>query len=221
MLYASLERPRSLGAKAGKRNETAARAVRGVKAVVEISNGIAVVADSTWAALKGREALAVEWDESQSVLFDSDQHRQVLEKASRDPGIVLRSEKPEAAAAVARTLEAVYYYPFYAHAPLETMNCVAAVTPNDCEIWAPTQAPNGLQQDAAEMLGLAPEKVKVHVTTIGGGFGRRLANDYAFEAIEISRAVKAPGAAPLDSPGRHAPRPFPGALGPSPEWRTG
>ena len=72
------------------------------------------------------------------------------------------------------------------------MNCVAAVTPNDCELWAPTQDPNDLQRDAAKMLGLPPEKVKVHVPTIGGGFGRRLANDYAFEAIEISRAVKAP-----------------------------
>ena len=192
MLYASIERPPSLGAKARKWNEKAARAVRGVSAVVAVTNGVAVVADSTWAALKGRDALAVDWDETKAVRFDSDQHREKLEKASRDPGIVLRSEKPDAPATVARNLEATYYYPFYAHAPLETMNCVAAVTPNDCELWAPTQAPNGLQKDAAEMLQLPLDKVKVHVTTIGGGFGRRLANDYAFEAIEISRAVKAP-----------------------------
>ncbi len=192
MLYASIERPPSLGAKARKWNEKAARAVRGVSAVVAVTNGVAVVADSTWAAMKGRAALAVDWDESKSVRFDSRQHRENLEKASRDPGIVLRSEKPDAPAAVARTLEASYYYPFYAHAPLETMNCVAAVTPNDCELWTPTQDPNDLQRDAAKMLDLPPEKVKVHVPTIGGGFGRRLANDYAFEAIEISRAVKAP-----------------------------
>ena len=81
------------------------------------------------------------------------------------------------------------------------MNCVAAVTPNDCELWAPTQDPNDLQGDAAKMLGFPPEKVKVHVTTIGGGFGRRLANDYAFEAIEVSRAHKKTGAGSLDSTG--------------------
>ncbi len=72
------------------------------------------------------------------------------------------------------------------------MNCVAAVRPNECELWTPTQDPNDLQRDAAKMLGIAPEKVKVHVTSIGGGFGRRLANDYAFEAIEVSRVVEAP-----------------------------
>ncbi len=107
MLYASIERPPSLGAKARKWNEKAARAVRGVSAVVAVTNGVAVVADSTWAAMKGRAALAVDWDESKSVRFDSRQHREKLEKASRDPGIVLRSEKPDAPAAVARTLEAI------------------------------------------------------------------------------------------------------------------
>ncbi|HEY3662944.1 MAG TPA: molybdopterin cofactor-binding domain-containing protein, partial [Chthoniobacterales bacterium] len=192
MLYASLERPPSLGTKARKWNEKAAREVRGVHAVVAVTNGVAVVADSTWAAMKGRSALMVDWDETNAIRFDSLQHRKKLEKASREPGVVLRSERPASPSTAARTLEATYYYPFYVHAPLETMNCVAAVTPNDCELWAPTQDPNDLQRDAARLLGWAPDKVRVHVTTIGGGFGRRLANDYAFEAIEISRAVKAP-----------------------------
>ena len=98
MLYASIERPPSLGAKARKWNEKAARAVRGVSAVVPVTNGVAVVADSTWAAMKGRAALAVEWDETKVVRFDSEQHRAKVEKASRDPGIVLRSEKPAAPA---------------------------------------------------------------------------------------------------------------------------
>ena len=193
MLFASIERPPSLGAKARHWDEKAARSVRGVRAVLPVENGVAVVGDSTWAALKGREALAVDWDESEVKRFDSNQHRDTLEKSSREPGIMLRQEKPaNPANSPARTLDAVYFYPFYAHAPLETMNCVAAVTPNDCELWAPTQAPNSLQEDAAEMLGFPPEKVKVHVTTMGGGFGRRLANDYAFEAIEVSRAVQKP-----------------------------
>lgn len=193
MLYASIERPPAPGSKPRKWNEKAATAIRGVRSVVPVTSGVAVVADSTWAAMKGRAALAVDWDETKAVRFDSQQHRERLEKASREPGIVLRSEKPSAPmGAVARTLEATYFYPFYAHAPLETMNCVAAVTPNDCELWAPTQDPNDLQRDAAKMLALPLEKVQVHVTMIGGGFGRRLANDYAFEAIEVSRAVKAP-----------------------------
>jgi isoquinoline 1-oxidoreductase subunit beta len=193
MLYASIERPPAPGAKPRKWNEKAATAIRRVRSVVPVTSGVAVVADSTWAAMKGRAALAVDWDETEAVRFDSQQHRERLEKASREPGIVLRSEKPSApAGGAARTLEATYFYPFYAHAPLETMNCVAAVTPNDCELWAPTQDPNDLQRDAAKMLGLPLDKVQVHVTTIGGGFGRRLANDYAFEAIEVSRAVKSP-----------------------------
>ncbi len=158
MLYASIERPPSLGAKARKWNEKAARAIRGVRAVVPVKSGVAVVGDSTWAAMKGREALAVDWDESGAVRFDSSAHRDKLEKSSHEPGIVLRSEKPSTPAAVGKTLEATYFYPFYAHAPLETMNCVAAVTPNDCEVWAPTQSPNGLQLGAAKLLGISRRK---------------------------------------------------------------
>lgn len=192
MLFASIERPPALGAKPRKWNERAAQAIRGVHAVVPVKSGVAVVGDSTWAAFKGRDALAVDWDESDVVRFDSEEHRHRLEKSSREPGIVLRSEKPSRPAAVVKNVEATYFYPFYAHAPLETMNCIAAVTPNNCEVWAPTQAPNSLQEEAAQMLKLPREKVKVHVTIIGGGFGRRLANDYAFEAIEVSRAIRAP-----------------------------
>src|SRR5204862_4484242 len=91
-----------------------------------------------------------------------------------------------------RTLDASYYYPFYADAPVETMNCVADVREDRCIIWAPTQAPNSLQEEVAKLLEMTPEKVEVNVTLIGGGFGRRLAVDYALEAAEISRAVKAP-----------------------------
>jgi isoquinoline 1-oxidoreductase beta subunit len=91
-----------------------------------------------------------------------------------------------------RTIDAIYSYPFYAHAPVEMMNCVADVRAERCTIWAPTQAPNRLQKQVATLLGMAPEKVEVNVTLIGGGFGRRLAVDYALEAAEISRAAKAP-----------------------------
>ncbi len=191
MLYASIERPSPLGAKPRKWNEKKAKSIRGVRAVLPVTSGVAVVANSTWAAMKGRTALAVDWEIPKGERFDSKKHFEKLEKASREPGIILRSEKSsEQRSAI--TVEATYFYPFYAHAPLETMNCVAAVKPGGCEIWAPTQAPNSLHEDAAAALKLPLDKVKVHVTTIGGGFGRRLSNDYAMEAIEISRAVKAP-----------------------------
>jgi isoquinoline 1-oxidoreductase beta subunit len=193
MLHASLERPPWTGAKPKSMREEKARAVAGVRSVIKISQGIAVVADTTWAAMKGRTALAVEWDDPPPDAFDSDSHAKRLEAASREKGFGTRKEEPSPDTdAVTRTIEAIYHYPFYAHAALETMNCIADVQENRCTIWAPTQAPNRLQKRVAELLGLAPDKVDVHVTMMGGGFGRRLAVDYALEAAEISRAAKAP-----------------------------
>ena len=193
MLRASLERPAWQGAKVKRMQEDKARAVAGVRAVIKMSRGIAVVADTTWAAIKGRTALAVEWDEPPKDAFDSDAHLKRLEAASHEPGFVTRTEEPPAGiSAVTKTIEAIYRYPFYAHAPVETMNCVADVRGDRCTIWAPTQAPERLQKQVAELLGTTPAKVEVNITLIGGGFGRRLAVDYALEAAEISRAAKAP-----------------------------
>jgi isoquinoline 1-oxidoreductase beta subunit len=116
-----------------------------------------------------------------------------LDDASEQKGFATRKDDaPAGTRAAARTIYASYYYPFYAHAPVETMNCVADVRDDRCVIWAPTQAPNSLQEEVAKFLGITPEKVEVNVTLMGGGFGRRLAVDYALEAAEISRAVKAP-----------------------------
>jgi isoquinoline 1-oxidoreductase beta subunit len=193
MLHASLERPPWPGAKPKKMQEKQARAVRGVREIARVSNGIAVIAESTWAATKGRAALAVEWDDPPPDAFDSTAHTKRLEAASREPGFTTRKEEaPAGTGPAVETIEAIYHYPFYAHAPVETMNCVADVRENRCTIWAPTQAPNRLQKQVGQVLGLSPEKVEVNVTLIGGGFGRRLAVDYAMEAAEISRAVKAP-----------------------------
>jgi isoquinoline 1-oxidoreductase subunit beta len=193
MLYASLERPPWNGAKVKRMQEDKARAVTGVRFVVKLSSGIAVAADTTWAAIKGRTALAVEWDDPPKDAFDSDAHLKRLETASRETGFITRKEEPLAATgAVAKTIEATYYYPFYAHAPVETMNCAADVRGDRCTIWAPTQAPERLQKQVAGLLGIAPTSVEVNITLIGGGFGRRLGVDYAVEAAEISRAAKAP-----------------------------
>jgi isoquinoline 1-oxidoreductase beta subunit len=189
MLSAAVERPPFRGATPKKMNESAARAVHGVKSIVQTDRGLAVVADNTWAAMKGAAALAVEWSDPPP----GNAHAKTLEEAARRPANVTRKEEaPAETAPVARTIEAVYSYPFYAHAPVETMNCVADVRADRCTIWAPTQAPNRLQKQVATVLGLPPEKVEVNVTLIGGGFGRRLAVDYALEAAEISRAAKAP-----------------------------
>src|SRR5437868_6280895 len=193
MLHASVERPPWLGAKALQWREEKARAVRGVRAIAPISSGIAVIADSTWNALKGRAALAIKWSDRSADVFDSVAHRARLEKACQEEGIVTRKQEGEEHIEQAsHTMEATYFYPFYAHAPVETMNCTASVVGDRCTIWAPTQAPNKLQEEVAELLAIPPMNVEVHVTLIGGGFGRRLGIDYALEAAEISRAVKAP-----------------------------
>jgi isoquinoline 1-oxidoreductase beta subunit len=193
MLYASLERPPFAGAKAKGMQEEKARAVFGVRSIIPLSRGVAIVADNTWSAIKGRHALAVEWDDPPEDAFNSDEHWKRLEAAARETGFVTREEKsPPDTPSITKTVEAFYRYPFYAHAPVETMNCVADVRGNRCTIWAPTQAPERLQNQVAKLLGIAPVNVDVNITLIGGGFGRRLAVDYAIEAAEISRATKAP-----------------------------
>ena len=139
------------------------------------------------------EELAIKWSDRSADVFDSVAHRARLEKACREEGIVTRKQEGEEHIEQAsHTMEATYFYPFYAHAPVETMNCTASVVGDRCTIWAPTQAPNKLQEEVAELLAIPPMNVEVHVTLIGGGFGRRLGIDYALEAAEISRAVKAP-----------------------------
>jgi isoquinoline 1-oxidoreductase beta subunit len=193
MLHASLERPPWDGAKPKRMQEDKARAVRGVRMIAKTSRGIAIVGDTTWAAIKGRAALAVEWDDPPADAFESEAHAKRLEAASRERGFVTRKEQsPPGTGAVAKTIEAIYSYPFYAHAPVETMNCVADVRGDRCTIWVGTQAPNKLQKQVAELLHTTPDKVEVNLTLIGGGFGRRLAVEYALEAAEISRAAKAP-----------------------------
>ena len=193
MLYASLERPPFAGAKPKGMQQEKARAVRGVRSIIELPRGFAVVANNTWAAIKGRQALAVEWDQPPDDAFDSDRHWKELEAAAHETGFITRDEKaPPGTAAVAKTFDAIYFYPFYAHAPVETMNCVADVRGNRCTIWAPTQAPERLQNQVAKLLGTEPANVDVNVTLVGGGFGRRLGVDYAVEAADISRAIKAP-----------------------------
>jgi isoquinoline 1-oxidoreductase subunit beta len=200
MLYAVMERCPYFGGRVASFDGSKALAVSGVKHVVPITSGIAggvaVVADHTWAAMKGREALRVEWERGLHHDFDSDRFLELMDRAAAEKtgGYLVRKngDATSALASAFNRLDATYRFPFQAHAPLEAMNCVADVHANTCEIWVSTQAPEVALADTAKMLGLAPESVKVHIALLGGGFGRRLFADYVPEAVELSKTIGAP-----------------------------
>jgi isoquinoline 1-oxidoreductase subunit beta len=191
MLFATLARPPVPGATVRRLDANAALGVPGVRSVVQTADGVAVVAERTWAAIQGRAALRIAWDEGRHAAFDSAGHWRALDAAANEPGVVTRRDGA-AAADPAATLQATYRYPFAAHGPLEPMNCTAHVHDGRCEIWVPTQAPNRVQNLVAQMLAVPTANVHVTPTLIGGGFGRRLAVDYAREAVNVAREMAAP-----------------------------
>lgn len=199
MRYAVIERSAVPGGKPVRWNDAKAREVSGVLSILEVSEGytagVAVVAESIWSAMKGREALGVVWDDGEHKSFSSEKYESQLREAfEKSKPFITRSEGDVGknfAAAVTK-LEATYEYPFQAHAPLETMNCIADVRKDGCEIWSSTQAPEISQQHAARILGMEPDLIKVNVPLLGGGFGRRLQVDYVREAVEISKKIGAP-----------------------------
>ena len=156
--------------------------------------GVAVVADSTWAAMQARKLLKVEWNEPPSASESTLSIRERMHHNASEPGTVIRSDGDfdKAYAAAAKKIEAVYELPFLAHATMEPGNCTAHFHDGSCELWAPTQIPGAAAESVASALGIPRERVKVHVTFIGGGFGRRLIQDYAVEAALISRDAGAP-----------------------------
>ncbi|HYC94060.1 MAG TPA: molybdopterin cofactor-binding domain-containing protein, partial [Thermoanaerobaculia bacterium] len=194
MLYASLERPRTIGGTIKSFDAAKARQVPGVVSVVQVSRGIAVIARDSWAALRGREALEVEFDDGPHARWSSEAYTKSLFEAAAQEGISTRSagDSKTILATAAKVLEADYVYPFYAHAPVEPMNTVAWVRDGACEIWSSTQAPHDVQERSAQLLGIAPEQVTVHTTLVGGGFGRRLGWDYALDAVEVAKTIDKP-----------------------------
>lgn len=194
MLVAMVERCPVFGGKVKTFDATKALSTKGVRHVIEIPSGVAVVADSTWAAMQGRKALSVTWDEGEHAGLKSDSIRKMFEEEIKRVGVIARKEgnATTTLANAANKLEAVYEVPYLAHAPMEPMNCVARVYEDSAEIWAPTQTPQWAQRAVAGMMKLAPEKVKVHTTLLGGGFGRRLMWDYVVEAAHVSKAVNTP-----------------------------
>src|SRR5881296_1003578 len=194
MLVAVVARSPVFGGKVTSFDAAKAKAVPGVRQVVQISSGVAVVADGYWAAKKGRDALDVTWDEGANAQVSSATISQLFAQRAEQPGAVARHDgAPDAALPTAPTkLDAVYELPFLAHATMEPMNCTAHVRADGVDIWAPTQFQTGAQGLGAGIGGVPPEKVKVHTTYLGGGFGRRFELDFIQEALETSKAVGAP-----------------------------
>jgi len=198
MLYGVVKRCPYLKGSVISFDRTKAMRVNGVRYVVPIESGlatgVAVVADNTWAAMKGAKALEVQWNPGPNRNFDSDRFLREMEDALSESGYFVRGDGDagKAAALAERKLDAVYEFPFQVHAPLEAMNCIADVRAGSCEIWVPTQAPTTAQEATAKQLGIPVDAVKVNITLTGGGFGRRLFVDYVPEAVGISKAIGKP-----------------------------
>ncbi|HEX3377687.1 MAG TPA: molybdopterin cofactor-binding domain-containing protein, partial [Candidatus Acidoferrales bacterium] len=171
-----------------------AKTVSGVKDAIQISSGIAVIADNTWAAMQGRRALEIQWDEGPNAKLTSADISKALEEGAAQPGHAARKEGDvEAGLAAAATKFVVdYEVPFLAHATMEPMNCTADVRSERCDVWSGTQAQTSSQATAAKITGLDINAVFIHTTFLGGGFGRRFESDFIGEAVETSKAMKAP-----------------------------
>jgi isoquinoline 1-oxidoreductase subunit beta len=202
MLYAVVARPPVYGGKVVTFDAAEALKVPGVVRVVEIEGsppppqfnpvgGVAVIAHNTAAAIKGRQALKIQWDDGPNASYDSDAFRGTLEEAARKPGKVVRNEGDvdSALARAARRLEAEYYVPHHAHATMEPPTATVRIVDGKCEAWAGIQSPQTARDLIAKRLGMPVGNVKVNVTLLGGGFGRRSKPDFMLEAAVLSKAM--------------------------------
>jgi len=202
MMFAVVARPPVYGGKVASYDAAAALKVPGVVQVVEIPGtpppsefqplgGIAVIARNTWAAMQGRQALKITWQDGPNASYDSTAYRAALEQAARAPGEVVRNQGDVAAAmsSAARRVEAEYYIPHMAQAPMEPPAATARIVDGRCEVWTATQAPQATRDRVSKRLGLPFDRVTVNVTLLGGGFGRKSKPDYVVEAALLSRAM--------------------------------
>jgi isoquinoline 1-oxidoreductase subunit beta len=205
MLTAVILRPPVVGGRVKRVDDTRALALPGVRKVVTLPEwkapakfqplgGVAVVADHTWAAIQGRKALVVEWENGDNAAYDSDAYKQALSAAVNAPGTVARQvgDVDAVLAGAAKVVSAEYHVAHLVHTPMEPPAAVAKVGEGSCEVWAPTQDPQTAQKELAAALGLQPEQVTVHITYLGGGFGRKSKCDFILEAALLSRAAGAP-----------------------------
>ncbi|AOB30857.1 hypothetical protein AKI39_09360 [Bordetella sp. H567] len=202
MVYAVIARPGVLGGKVRHYSADAALKVPGVIKVVEIAptplpaqfhplGGIAVIASNTWAAIKGRAALQIEWDDGPNGSYDSEAYKAHLRDLVQKPGKVARNDGDAMAALASapRRVQAEYYLPHLAHATMEPPAAVARIQDGKCEVWACVQAPQATADIVAQHLKIKPEDVKVNITLLGGGFGRKSKPDFAAEAALLSQAM--------------------------------
>jgi len=205
MVYASIEHPPVIGGKVKSFDDKDALKVRGVRQTVAIDpytpppafqplGGIAVIADNTWAALQGRQALQIEWDNGPNASFNSADYKKDLQSTARQPGKVIRSEGDvdSVFANGGKIVEADYYVPLLAHASMEPPAALAHYQDGKVHAWTCTQNPQGAQETIAKELGIAKEDVICHVTLLGGGFGRKSKPDYVAEAAVLSKKVGRP-----------------------------
>ena len=196
MLTAVIARPPVFGAKPAQIKDEKAKAVPGVKAVIPVQAGVAVVANGFWPAKLGRDALEIEWNEGPNAGISTAGLREQFAALAKTPGLAARKEGDAGTALqnAAKKIEAVYEVPYLAHAMMEPLNCLVDLRSDRCEIWTGTQLQTLDRAAAAKVAGLAPEQVQIHTTLLGGGFGRRAnpTSDFIVEAVEVAKAVRAP-----------------------------
>ncbi|MGH9146936.1 MAG: molybdopterin cofactor-binding domain-containing protein, partial [Vicinamibacterales bacterium] len=194
MLIARVVRCPVFGGKVRSFNADKAKAVAGVRHVVQISTGVAVVADNYFAASRGAQALEVTWDEGPIAKLSTPDISKLFAEKAQQPGAVARNDGNVEAAlkGAAKSFERVFEVPYLAHACMEPMNCTADVRSDRCDVWAPTQGQTPTHMAAIAASGLPPQSVKVHTTYMGGGFGRRGEADFVIDAVETSKAVGRP-----------------------------
>ncbi|NUO75713.1 MAG: xanthine dehydrogenase family protein molybdopterin-binding subunit, partial [Lysobacter sp.] len=196
LLTAVVARSPVFGGKVKSFDAAAAKAVAGVRDVVQVPSGVAVIADHYWAAKLGRDALKVDWDLGPNAGLDTVKLREEFRKLAATPGAVA-AQAGDAAGALAKAgkpFEAEYNVPYLAHAPMEPLNCTVKIDGDGCDIWTGTQFQTVDQQVAAGILGLKPEQVRIHTMFLGGGFGRRATptSDFVSEAVQVAKAAGKP-----------------------------
>jgi len=196
MMTAVVARAPVFGGKVVSFNSDKAKAVTGVKNVVQVPSGVAVIATGFWAAKLGREQLEINWDEGPGATLSTTGMRDQYASLAKAPGLVAKKvgDAAKALAGAAKTITAEFEVPYLAHAMMEPLNCVVDLRADRCEIWTGTQLQTIDRMAAAAAAGLKPEQVKIHTTLLGGGFGRRAnpASDFITEAVHVAKAAKVP-----------------------------
>ena len=196
MLTAVVARAPVFGAKVKSFDDSHARNMPGVRKVVAVPSGVAVVADSFWQAKVARDAVRIDWDEGEMHAFSTTEMMQQFREQAKSPGTSVRRDgDPDAALAkAAQKIEAVYEVPYLSHLMMEPLNCAVDLRADSCEIWTGTQFQTVDRAAAAKAAGLPNEKVQIHTTFLGGGFGRRATpqSDFVVEAVHVAKAAGAP-----------------------------